>query len=255
VRAEIRKRREENPAGHRPGNLRLAEEESARSNRENERFIAVVSHELRQPLNAAIAAMALSEADSTPETSARARGVLHRQLVHMSALLDDLLDMSRLTLGTLKIQSKPLDVREIMQDALDTIESAAERAGVNVRAHFPATPVLVSGDPGRLLQAGSNLLTNAVRYTPRGGSVHVSMTVDGAIASIAIADTGQGISPSDLTNVFEPFWRGGQSSSEGFGIGLALVRGIVELHGGSIAASSEGRGMGARFCLTLPLFE
>jgi signal transduction histidine kinase len=251
MRAEARKRRDpQTRTVDDPGSLSLAEEESARAIRENERFVAIVSHELRQPLNAAIAAVALLEAN--PEAAERAGSVLKRQLVHMSTLLDDLLDMSRLSLQTLRLSRAPVDLRTVMRESVDTVEAAAERAGVHLYVHLPRDPVGVSADVGRLHQAFSNLLTNAVRYTPRGGSVNVSMTVDGGIASIAIADTGQGIAPADLANIFEPFWRGGDSGTEGFGIGLALVRGIVELHGGSIAAFSEGRGMGARFCLTLP---
>ena len=252
MRAEVRKRREANAqTDDSRGTISLAEEESDRAIRENERFVAIVSHELRQPLNAAIAALALLDAD--PSAAERAEAVLKRQLLHMSALLDDLLDMSRLSLQTLRLSRGPMDLRTAVRDSVDTVEAAAERAGVHLYVDMPGASVGVIADVGRLHQIFSNLLTNAVRYTPRGGSVNVSMTVVGSIAAITIADTGQGIAPADLSNIFEPFWRGGDSSTEGFGIGLALVRGIVELHGGSIAAFSEGRGMGARFCLTLPI--
>ena len=212
-----------------------------------------MSHELRQPLNAAIAAIALLEAN--PAAAERAGAVLKRQLVHMSTLLDDLLDLSRLSLQTLRLSRASVDLRTVLRESVETVETAAERSGVHLYVDLPSESVGVSADVGRLHQVFSNLLTNAVRYTPRGGSVNVSMNVDGSIASITIADTGQGIAPADLANIFEPFWRGGDSGTEGFGIGLALVRGIVELHGGSIAAFSEGRGLGAQFCLTLPLAD
>jgi signal transduction histidine kinase len=254
MRAEARQRQTGlSPSEIAQGKLSLAEEEGARALRESERFMAVVSHELRQPLNAAMAAMALLDADVSPESVERASRVLRRQLLHMSTLLDGVLDMSRLSLQTLRLNRKPVDVRTVLREALDTVESAAERAGVHARINLPSTPVPVIADAGRLHQVFSNLLTNAVRYTPRGGSVTASIEADDAVATIIVADTGQGIAPGDLTNIFEPFWRGGDSSTEGFGIGLALVRGIVELHGGSIAAFSEGRGKGARFCLTLPI--
>jgi signal transduction histidine kinase len=254
MRAEARQRQTGlSPSEIAQGKLSLAEEEGARALRESERFMAVVSHELRQPLNAAMAAMALLDADVSPESVERASRVLRRQLLHMSTLLDGVLDMSRLSLQTLRLNRKPVDVRTVLREALDTVESAAERAGVHARINLPSTPVPVIADAGRLHQVFSNLLTNAVRYTPRGGSVTASIESDDAVATITVADTGQGIAPGDLTNIFEPFWRGGDSSTEGFGIGLALVRGIVELHGGSIAAFSEGRGKGARFCLTLPI--
>jgi signal transduction histidine kinase len=213
----------------------------------------VVSHELRQPLNAAMAAMALLDADVSAESVERAGRVLRRQLLHMSTLLDGVLEMSRLSMQTLRLNRRPMDLRTVLREALETVEFAAERAGVHARLELPATPVRVVADAGRLHQVFSNLLTNAVRYTPRGGSVAASVEADSTVATITIADTGQGISPGDLANIFEPFWRGGDSSTEGFGIGLALVRGIVELHGGSVAAFSEGHGKGARFCLTLPL--
>ena len=254
MRAEARQRHAAlSPSEIAQGKLSLAEEEGARAVRESERFMAVVSHELRQPLNAAMAAMALLDADVSPESVERASRVLRRQLLHMSTLLDGVLDMSRLSLQTLRLNRKPVDVRTVLREALDTVESGAERAGVHARINLPSTPVLVVADAGRLHQVLSNLLTNAVRYTPRGGSVTASIEADDALATITVADTGQGIAAGDLTNIFEPFWRGGDSSTEGFGIGLALVRGIVELHGGSIAAFSEGRGKGARFCLTLPI--
>jgi signal transduction histidine kinase len=254
MRAEARQRQTGlSPSEIAQGKLSLAEEEGARALRESERFMAVVSHELRQPLNAAMAAMALLDADVSPESVERASRVLRRQLLHMSTLLDGVLDMSRLSLQTLRLNRKPVDVRTVLREALDTVESAAERAGVHARINLPSTPVPVIADAGRLHQVFSNLLTNAVRYTPRGGSVTASIESDDAVATVTVADTGQGIAPGDLTNIFEPFWRGGDSSTEGFGIGLALVRGIVELHGGSIAAFSEGRGKGARFCLTLPI--
>jgi signal transduction histidine kinase len=235
--------------------LRLAEEESTRAICETERFIAVVSHELRQPVNAALAANALIDADPDAPGAARARQVLGRQLHHMSTLLNDLLDMSRLSMGSMDLQKSPVDVRTVMRDAIDAIETAAEHAGVHLYLNQPASPVVVAGDAGRLQQVFSNVLTNALRYTPRGGSVNVLMAVEDIVVAITVADTGQGIAPEELGSIFDPFWRGGDSGSEGFGIGLALVRGLVEMHGGSIAAFSEGRNTGSRFCLTLPLAQ
>jgi signal transduction histidine kinase len=254
IRADIRHRRESGGYPDRTrGALRLAEEESTRAICETERFIAVVSHELRQPVNAALAANALIDAGPDTPAAARARQVLGRQLQHMSTLLNDLLDMSRLSIGSMDLQTSPIDVRTVMQDALDAIETAAEHAGVHLYVKLPASPAVVAGDAGRLQQVFSNVLTNALRHTPRGGSVNVIMAVEDIVVAITVADTGQGIAAEDLGSIFDPFWRGGDSGSEGFGIGLALVRGIVEMHGGSIAAFSEGRDTGSRFCLTLPL--
>jgi signal transduction histidine kinase len=254
MRAEMRQRREitgQPESTH--DTLRLVEEASARAVRESERFIAVVSHELRQPLNAAVGAMSLLEANASPAATERARVVLRRQLLHLSTLLDDLLDMSRLTLRTLRVQRSPIDLRMVIEDALDTVEAAADTAGINIESTLPPSGVTVLGDPSRLQQALSNLLSNAIRYTPRDGHVSIAMTVDGGMVEVTVADTGQGIAPSDLTNIFEPFWRGRNTGSEGFGIGLALVKGIIELHGGSISAHSAGLGQGARFRLMLPI--
>jgi len=231
----------------------MAEEQSARAVRENERFVAIVSHELRQPLNAAVGAMSLLEANPTPAATERARVVLRRQLMHMSTLLDDLLDLSRLTLKTLRIQRDAIDLRAVVEDVLETVDGAAERAGVNIESRLPESAVRVLGDASRLQQALSNLLANAIRYTPRDGHVTVVMIVDGEIADVTVEDTGQGIAPADLASIFEPFWRGRNTGSEGLGIGLALVKRIVELHGGSIDAFSAGLERGARFRVRLPI--
>ncbi len=255
IRAELRQRKAETGNALRPlpGMMALAAEESARSVRENERFLAVVCHELRQPLSAAIAAAALIEHEPVTSGVSRARAVLSRQLLHMSKLLNDLLDMSRLTLQAMQLETARLDVGTVLRDALETVDVAMRERVVALEVALPAAEVPITGDAARLHQAFSNLLTNAVRYTPPGGVVSVSLERDTDEAIVTIADTGQGIAPGDLQNVFEPFWRGGESGREGFGIGLALVQRIIELHGGAVVANSEGRGMGTRFCVRLPL--
>ena len=258
MRADLRRRRTaaENPslsAEQTLGMLRLATEESARSVRENERFLAVVSHELRQPLTAALTAAALIDEQQAGVPAPRARAVLRRQLLHMSSLLDDLLDMSRLTLRAMNLKTSRLDLRTVLRDAVDTVEAAALQRSLTIKAEIPGTEIPVNGDPARLQQVFSNLLANAVRYTPSGGTVTLGVEVDAEVAVVSVVDSGQGISPADLPKIFEPFWRGGDTGPEGFGIGLALVLGIVELHGGSIVAGSEGVGRGARFTVSLPL--
>jgi two-component system CheB/CheR fusion protein len=234
--------------------LSVVEAESAQAISESERFVAVVSHELRQPLNAAVGALSLLEADASQAARDRARVVLRRQLLHMSGLLDDLLDMSRLTLKTLRVQRIAIDLRTVLEDACENVRHSAERAVLTLRMELPGSTVPVLGDPSRLQQAVTNLLSNAIRYTPPGGTVNVSLTSEGTTAAITVEDTGQGIAPIDLPSIFEPFWRGRQTNSDGFGVGLALVRGIVELHDGSVVASSDGPGTGAQFRVTLPIF-
>ena len=233
--------------------LTRVEQQSARSVRENQRFIAVVSHELRQPLNAAMGAMSLLDANPPEGAAEHARVVLRRQLVHMSTLLDDLLDMSRLELKKIRVDRVPIDLRTVLQEVVDAVDTSARSAGVQLTSVLPNDPVAALGDAARLHQAFSNLLTNGIRYTPAEGSVRVLLTAKERAAQITVEDTGQGIAAADLVSVFEPFWRGHDSSGDGFGIGLALVRGIVELHDGSISVFSEGLGKGARFCVTLPI--
>jgi two-component system, chemotaxis family, CheB/CheR fusion protein len=232
--------------------LARLEEQTKSTAREQQRFIAVVSHELRQPVNAALAAISLLDAAPSPVVSERARQVLRRQLLHMSTLLDDLLDTSRLALRTIRLDRVSIDLCSVLQDAVDTVAETARAAGLTIDVKIPSSRVPVLGDSSRLQQALTNLLTNAVRYTTSGGRVNVSMVVDGESAVIHVEDTGQGIESADLANIFEPFWRG-TSSDEGFGIGLALVRGIVELHEGAVAAFSDGIGTGTRFTVTLPI--
>ena len=228
-------------------------EQTAKAVREHQRFIAVVSHELRQPLNAAMGAMSVLDANASAAASERARAVLRRQLVHMSKLLGDLLDMSRFALRTIRVDRVPMDLRSLLQDAVDAIDGPAQAAGVRVEFRQTAAPVPLLADAARLQQAFSNLLTNAVRYTPSGGRIDVTLAAIGKAALVNVADTGQGIEPADLPNIFDPFWRGRDSGGEGFGIGLALVRCIVELHEGTVAAFSAGRGTGTQFTVTLPI--
>jgi two-component system CheB/CheR fusion protein len=253
IRETMRARTEMHDAVLSRKELTLFEEQSARAVHEGQRFLAVVSHELRQPLNAAMGAMSLLDANPTPAATDRARVVLRRQLHHMSTLLDDLLDMSRLALKKIRVARVPIDVRQLLEDAVDAIDHSARTAGVRLTCSLPDAPVIVLADAGRLQQAFSNLLTNGVRYTPSGGCVNVSLTLNDMVVEINVEDTGQGITSADLASIFEPFWRGHDSSADGFGIGLALVRGIVELHDGSIAAFSDGPGKGARFIVTLPI--
>src|SRR3954471_18026388 len=159
VRESIRARADTHEAAASRNELTLFEEQSARAIRENQRFVAVVSHELRQPLNAAMGAMSLLDAEASPVATERARVVLRRQLLHMSTLLDDLLDMSRLALKKIRVARVPMDVRPLLEDAVDAINSSARTADVQVTCSLPDAPVRVLADAGRLQQAFSNLLT------------------------------------------------------------------------------------------------
>lgn len=231
--------------------LQLAAEESARSVEEKDRFLAVVVHELRQPLNAALAALSVLQV-ADPAASARAREIIQRQLQHMSRLVEDLLDNSRLTLKAMDLRMECVELRRVVQHVSETIEVQARERGLTVEIEPPPASVCVRGDEARLRQVFSNLLSNAVRYTPSDGVVRLASAADGERVTVNVEDTGRGIPPEDVTRIFEPFARGIDPSVEGFGIGLFLVRGIVELHGGTVRAASAGLGLGSRFTVELP---
>ena len=229
--------------------LRIAAEESLRSVREKDRFLATVSHELRQPLNAALAALRLIEVG---DTGAPARAVLHRQLAQMARLVDDLLDMSRLSLDVMDLRLGHVELARVLADAVATVESQLiSRELTLVRDQSPSD-VCVWGDESRLRQVFSNLLANAVRYTPAGGRIILLARVERATVVVSVRDTGQGIGADDLSRIFDPFARGAEAK-QGLGIGLAVVRAIVELHRGSVVAESPGPGEGSTFTVTLPL--
>ena len=250
IRDALRSDREElQEARRRVRLLQLAVQESTRSVRDKDRFLASVSHELRQPLNAALAALRMVEVGGP--AAATAHTILRRQLLQLMRLVDDLLDMSRLSLDVMDMRLGHVDLAEVLDDAVATIEpELAPHQLTLLRNQFePGT--CVWGDNSRLRQVFSNLLGNAVRYTPPGGQITLTAAIEGTHVSVTVTDTGEGISEADLRRIFDPFTRGGPGH-EGLGIGLALVRGIVELHHGSTEASSPGPGGGSTFKVTLP---
>ena len=253
MREWVRRSHQPQPESPASSVLRLAFEEAERANRERERFIAVVSHELRQPLNAVVAALRVLETAGNTDAYSRAQTIMARQIRQMIHLMDDLLDMSRLQVQSIQLQPTRIELWDVVEAALETVATAAFEQNTRlIRAAMPSR-ALVVGDWVRLQQIFGNLLSNAVRYTPNGGEIRVSLHIQGPWAVVVIADTGRGIEPSDLSNIFEPFARGGDLGTEGFGIGLALVKGLVQLHGGIVTASSPGRKLGATFEVRLPL--
>ena len=232
--------------------FQVAVEESARSLYERDRFLAVVSHELRQPLGAAQAALQVLEVSSTDAQATRARGILRRQLAQMSRLVEDLLEISRYALQSSELTLTTLDFRLILEAALEATAASVAAKGLTLDIVLPAQPVWLEGDRVRLLQVFTNLVVNAVRYTPAGGHIAVTVQPHADLIVTEVADTGSGIEAADLEMVFEPFTRGHRDGQDGFGIGLALVRGIVERHGGSVAVVSDGVDRGSRFTVVLP---
>lgn len=220
-------------------------------------LLAVVAHELRHPL-APIrnAAAVLGRLPEQPPMLARMQAIIEMQVKHMARLVDDLLDSSRVTTGRLRIERQRIDLVSVLQDALDASRPAVDgrRQQLTVAALPASLPM--DGDPGRLLQVFSNLLDNASKYTPHGGAIALSAEPVQGTVVITITDSGIGITADALPRVFEPFVQDLHATvfnGVGLGLGLTVVRELVEAHGGTVSAASEGAGRGSRFIVTLPL--
>jgi signal transduction histidine kinase len=237
---------------------RHAREQAERASRLKDEFLATVSHELRTPLNAILgwAHIARSLAPPTDEKLTRALATIERNARAQSTLIEDLLDVSRIVAGLVRIHRKPIDARDVLSAAIDVARPAADAKGTSLRARIAAEPLAVLADPDRLQQVLWNLLSNAVRFTPAGGTIDVEAEPARGRAVITVRDSGAGIAPHFLPHVFEPFRQADQSTTRahgGLGIGLAIARRLVELHGGEISAHSEGEGRGASFRVELPM--
>lgn len=221
-------------------------------------FIAMLSHELRNPL-APIrnAATILKRRVDTPEAQWCA-GVIDRQVGHMARLVDDLLDVSRVTSGKIRLEREGLDLAALVQSAVESVRHVVQGSQHELSLSLPPAPVHVLGDATRLTQVVVNLMTNAARYTPAGGHIRLSLVDDGRLATLQVADDGMGMGETLLQRAFEPFVQGERAldrADGGLGIGLTLVRSIAELHGGAVSAASAGPGQGTTMTVTLPLAE
>lgn len=182
--------------------------------------------------------------------------MIDRQVVHMTRLVDELLDASRVTRGKVVLQTEELDLRDVARDVCEDFEPDLTRAEINLDLDLPAAPVPVLGDRTRLAQTLGNLLHNAAKFTPAGGRVSVRLAADEEMATLTVRDDGCGIAPEVLPTLFQPFSQGPQPldrSRGGLGLGLALVKGLVELHGGTVQASSDGPGRGTELRIDLPV--
>jgi signal transduction histidine kinase len=239
--------------------LRDANRELAAVDRRKNDFLAVLSHELRNPLAPIQNSIYLLErAAPGSEQTTRAREVLKRQTAYLTRLVDDLLDVTRISHGKVTLKSARLDLREVVYKTTDDLRWLFKQSKVELHVEQPADPLWVDGDATRIAQVLGNLLQNAVKFTPAGGSVNVHLGKADGRAALSVRDTGQGMDPSQVERMFQPFAQGTQGSARsqgGLGLGLALVKGFVELHGGSVSASSPGPGQGSRFVVTLPLAE
>jgi PAS domain S-box-containing protein len=236
--------------------LRRAEAALREANARKDVFLATLSHELRNPL-APIrnAAAFLAKPALTPEDLERSRLIIVRQVRHMASLLDDLLDMSRITRGVFALKKEVVNLQGLMAEALETARPIIDQKRHTLNTEWPAEPIEVEADPIRLVQITTNLLTNAAKYTDPEGVITFAVRAIGTDIVIVVRDTGIGLPPNMLNEVFEMFSQVApeQKRSEGgLGIGLALVKGLVELHGGRIEARSEGRERGSEFIVFLP---
>jgi PAS domain S-box-containing protein len=233
-----------------------AYEQAREANRLKDEFLAVVSHELRTPLNAMRGWLSLLNSAKLSETqAAHAREVIDRNIVAQTQLVEDLLDISRIVSGRMRLNVLPVALDAIVNAALDSLRLAAEAKGLVLEASNLSGSAQVAGDPDRLQQIVWNLLSNAIKFTPRGGRVNVELRRTDAHVELEVADSGQGISADFLPHVFDRFRQGDSTTTRpvgGLGLGLAIVRHLTELHGGTVTAASEGEGLGARFTLALP---
>ena len=234
-----------------------ARQEAEAASRAKDDFLAMLGHELRTPLNAMLGWVSLLQAGNlTAETSEKALGAIQRSIQAQAQLINDMLDISRIATGQMRLSVKPVDLGTLLQAAVETIRPTAEAKQVRLQAILDSGALLVAGDPDRLQQVVWNLLSNAVKFTPKGGRVQVELQRSNAQATIVVTDNGQGIRPDLLPHIFDWFRQGESGSTRahsGLGLGLALVRHLVELHGGSVVAESAGEGRGATFTVTLPL--
>ncbi|MCU0680839.1 MAG: response regulator [Polyangiaceae bacterium] len=220
-------------------------------------FLAVISHELRTPLNAMLGWTRLLRAGGlSPSRAEQALEVIERNASAQAQLIEDLLDISRITSGKLRLQLRPVDLREVVEAALDVVRPAADAKGIRLQATFDASAGPLVGDPDRLQQIIWNFLTNAVKFTPKGGRVWVRVRPVNSSVEIEVGDSGRGIAPEFLPHVFERFRQaeaGATRSHGGLGLGLAIVKSLIELHGGTVEARSEGEGRGSSFLARLPV--
>ena len=237
-------------------NRKRAEEEIRTAARRREEFLAMLSHELRNPLSAVVSAARVMRSENVkPGAIDRAREIVERQSRHMARLLDDLLDVSRITRGGIELRKEDLDLRDVIRTAIESMTAVLDDRRFQLTVDMPDEVLPMRGDAARIQQVVVNLLSNAARYSPSGKSIRITATVDGEIVTLKVKDEGRGISRSMLSEIFELFVQDGQGlerSSGGLGIGLTLVRQIVELHGGTVEALSDGPGTGSEFVVTLP---
>lgn len=236
--------------------LKASEEYLREQDKRKDQFIAMLAHELRNPLGPIRSAVHILGRRQDETTLTRVREIISRQVEHLAHIVTDLLEVYRLNEGKVTLREEVLDLSSIVQNIVEDERPALEKLGLNLSTNYTAEPVSVSGDRTRLTQAIHNLLVNASKFTKKGGQIRIEVTRNGESALITVEDNGIGMSPHLIERLFEPFSQGDESldrSRGGLGLGLALVKGLVELHRGSITAESAGAGQGSKFTIYLPL--
>ncbi len=234
--------------------LRMAAESA---NRAKDEFLAMLGHELRNPLSPIVTALQLMKLQG-PEESERARTIIERQVNHLTRLVDDLLDVSRIARGKVELRTEVVEMAEVVAKAIEMASPLIEQRAHKLTVDMPRRGLCVNGDPVRLSQVVSNLLTNAAKYTPPGGRIAVRAETAGGEVVLRVRDSGMGISPDLLPRIFDLFVQERQAidrSQGGLGLGLSIVHNLIERHGGSVQARSEGLGRGSEFVVRLPWVE
>ena len=227
------------------------------ADRRKDEFLATLAHELRNPLAPIRNAVQVLLMKGPPDPDLKwSREVIDRQVHHMARLLDDLLDVSRISHDKLELRKEQIELSAVIQMAVETSRPLIDSGGVELTVTLPVEPVVVDADPMRLAQVFSNLLNNAAKFTETGGHIHLTGVREGSDVAVSVKDDGMGIAGEMLPRVFDVFSqakRGSERSQDGLGVGLSLVRGLVELHGGSVVARSDGPGRGSEFVVRLPV--
>ncbi|MBV8970080.1 MAG: response regulator, partial [Verrucomicrobia bacterium] len=234
---------------------RTAREEAERASRAKDEFLATLSHELRTPLNAILGWASLLRSARTETDVDHGLDVIERNARAQSQIIDDLLDMSRIISGKVRLDVQPVDLIVVLRESVETVRAAAEARGIDLRTEFDAPNAFFNGDANRLRQVFWNLLNNAIKFTAEGGRVCLRVEQSKSQFKIQVIDTGEGIAKEFLPSVFNRFQQADASTTRrhgGLGLGLAIVKQLVELHGGYVSAHSAGLGQGATFVVTLP---
>jgi signal transduction histidine kinase len=238
--------------------LRRQMDQLAEADRRKDQFLAVLSHELRNPLAPLVSGLELlrDQLAANPHIDSRAlriREIMARQVEHLTRLVDDLLDMSRISSGKIELRKAPLSVQDVVEQALATSRPMIDQHAHSVHCELPKEPIVLHGDAVRLVQVIANLLNNAARYTPKKGRIALRVARLDNEVEIHVSDNGRGISAAFLSQVFDTFAQEQRDGGAGLGLGLTVVKRIVALHGGSVQAHSAGRDCGSEFVVRLPL--